>query len=114
VGGAHLRQIKFTRITARALYRRSSIFSGGAIVAPTLFFDTANGRLRGKNRRTNTPLHRAGDAQRLTYVEAARAFAERDDAGKKRTMRRALNDAFRRCTARLPSGKGTAKFSQIH
>ena len=96
-------QIKFTQDHGEALYRRSLYIFWRRIVAPTLFFDTANRQnCTVKNGRTNTPLHALVTLNDITYVEAARAFAERmlkhasaDDAR--------LEFAFRLCTARPPS-----------
>ena len=98
-------QIKFTQDHGAALYRRSLYIFWRRIVAPTLFFDTANRQnCTVKNGRTNTPLHALVTLNDITYVEAARAFAERmlkhganDDAR--------LDFAFRHCTARPPNAE---------
>ncbi len=95
-------QIKFTQDHGEALYRRSLYIFWRRIVAPTLFFDTANRQnCAVKTGRTNTPLHALVTLNDITYVEAARALAERmmkhdanDDAR--------LDFAFRLCTARPP------------
>ena len=96
-------QIKFTQDHGEALYRRSLYIFWRRIVAPTLFFDTANRQnCAVKTGRTNTPLHALVTLNDITYVEAARALAER-------MMKHDANDearldfAFRLCTARLPN-----------
>ena len=96
-------QIQFTQDHGEALYRRSLYIFWRRIVAPTLFFDTANRQnCAVKTGRTNTPLHALVTLNDITYVEAARALAER-------MMKHGANDearldfAFRLCTARPPS-----------
>ncbi len=96
-------QIKFTQDHGEALYRRSLYIFWRRIVAPTLFFDTANRQnCAVKTGRTNTPLHALVTLNDITYVEAARALAER-------MMKHDANDearlefAFRLCTARPPN-----------
>ncbi len=96
-------QIKFTQDHGEALYRRSLYIFWRRIVAPTLFFDTANRQnCTVKSSRTNTPLHALVTLNDITYVEAARAFAER-------MLKHGANDearldfAFRHCTARPPN-----------
>ena len=96
-------QIKFTQDHGEALYRRSLYIFWRRIVAPTLFFDTANRQnCAVKTGRTNTPLHALVTLNDITYVEASRAFAER-------MMKQHANDdarldfAFRLCTVRAPN-----------
>jgi hypothetical protein len=86
-----------------ALYRRSLYIFWRRIVAPTLFFDTANRQnCTIKTSRTNTPLHALVTLNDITYVEAARALAERmlRDGGADDAAR--LRYGFRLCTARAP------------
>lgn len=99
-------QIKFTQDHGEALYRRSLYIFWRRIVAPTLFFDTANRQQCAvSNGRTNTPLHALVTLNDITYVEAARALAERmlkqggaNEAGR-------LAAGFRLCTSRSPNEK---------
>ncbi len=102
-------QIKFSQDHGEALYRRSLYIFWRRIVAPTLFFDVASRQQCAvKTGLTNTPLHALVTLNDVTYIEAARAFAERmlkqggpDDAAR-------LAYGFRLCTARLPSEKEAA------
>jgi len=60
------------------LYRRSLYVFWRRIVGPTLFFDSASRQVCSvKQPRTNTPLHALATLNDVTYVEAARALAER-------------------------------------
>jgi hypothetical protein len=95
-------QIKFTQDHGEALYRRSLYIFWRRIVAPTVFFDVANRQgCAVKTGRTNTPLHALITMNDITFVEAARALAQRtllapgDDASRIAVM-------FRRCTSRQP------------
>ncbi len=96
-------QIKYTQDKGEALYRRSLYTFWRRIVAPTMFFDTANRQQCSvKNGTTNTALHALVTLNDPQYVEATRAFAQRtllsagkDDAAK-------LSEMFQRCTARVP------------
>ena len=96
-------QIKFTQDHGDALYRRSLYIFWRRIVAPTVFFDVANRQgCAVKTGRTNTPLHALTTMNDITFVEAARALAQRTllapgDDGTRIAM------MFRRCTARVPS-----------
>jgi hypothetical protein len=102
-------QIKFTQDHGDALYRRSLYIFWRRIVAPTLFFDVASRQqCTVRAGRTNTPLHALVTMNDVTYVEAARALAERmlkqggaADAGR-------ASYGFRLCTARLPNEKESA------
>ncbi len=96
-------KIGFTQDHGDALYRRSLYIFWRRIVAPTMFFDVANRQnCTVKTGRTNTPLHALITMNDITFVEAARALAQRtllapgDDASRIASM-------FRRCTARLPT-----------
>ena len=61
-----------------ALYRRSLYTFWRRIVGPTAFFDTAARQVCVvKPTRTNTPLHALTTLNDVTYVEAARALAQR-------------------------------------
>jgi hypothetical protein len=96
-------QIKYTQDSGAALYRRSLYTFWRRIVGPTTLFDVSNRQICSvKTQRTNTPMHALTTLNDVTYVEAARAFAQRiaelNDSDEVRT---AL--AFRTCTSRAPS-----------
>ena len=85
-----------------SLYRRSVYTFWRRIVGPTMFFDSAARQVcTVKQLRTNTPLHALVTLNDVTYVEAARALAER-------TMLEAVGDdqrieiIFQRVLARQP------------
>jgi len=98
-------QIKYQPDKGEALYRRSLYTFWRRIVAPTMFFDVANRQnCTVKLERTNTPLHALVTLNDVTYVEAARALAQRallSAAAHDDTSRTA--EMFRRCTSRLPT-----------
>jgi len=105
-------QIKFSQDHGEALYRRSLYIFWRRIVAPTLFFDVANRQQCAvKTGLTNTPLHALVTMNDVTYIEAARALAERmlKQGGTSDESR--LTYAFRLCTARRPAAKETALLS---
>ncbi len=102
-------QIKFTQDHGEALYRRSLYIFWRRIVAPTLFFDTANRQqCTVKTDRTNTPLHALVTMNDVTYIEAARALGERLLKQGGATDAERLAFGFRLCTSRLPSEKESA------
>jgi len=87
-----------------ALYRRSLYIFWRRIVGPTMFFDTSARQVCTiKNFRTNTPLHALSTLNDVTFVEAARALAERalKDGGTSSSDR--LTWIFRRATSRRPT-----------
>jgi hypothetical protein len=87
-----------------ALYRRSLYIFWRRIVGPTMFFDVSARQVCTiKNFRTNTPLHALSVLNDVTFVEAARALAERalKEAGSSPSDR--LTWIFRRATARRPT-----------
>jgi hypothetical protein len=95
---------RYTQDHGEALYRRSVYVFWRRIIGPTIFFDVAARQTCAvKTPRTNTPLHALATLNDTTYVEAARAMAERvlltgdaaDDAR--------IEHAFRLATARKPS-----------
>jgi hypothetical protein len=97
-------QIKYSQEHGEALYRRSLYTFWRRIVGPTLFFDVSNRQTCSvKTGKTNTPLHALTTLNDVTYVEAARAFAEHllkspvPDDGQR------IAEAFRRCTGRRPT-----------
>jgi hypothetical protein len=94
----------YRRDQGEALYRRSLYTFWRRIIGPTIFFDSAPRQTCiVKPTRTNTPLHALTTLNDVTYVEAARALAERvlTDAGPMPEERIEL--AFRRILTRRPS-----------
>jgi hypothetical protein len=92
--------------TGQALHRRSLYTFWRRIVAPTEFFDTASrSTCWVKQTRTNSPLHALVTLNDTTYVEAARALAERvlTTAGPRPEQR--LELAFRLVLARRPGAE---------
>ncbi|MDB5308750.1 MAG: Planctomycete cytochrome [Gemmataceae bacterium] len=95
---------RYQQDKGEALYRRSLYVFWRRIVGPTMFFDAANRQTcTVKTVVTNTPLHALGTLNDVTYVEAARALAQRalEQGGKEDAGR--LGFAFRRVTARTPA-----------
>ncbi|HEV2292981.1 MAG TPA: PSD1 and planctomycete cytochrome C domain-containing protein [Tepidisphaeraceae bacterium] len=71
-------QIKYEQDHGDALYRRGAYVFWRRIVGPTGFFDASSRTVcTVKPNRTNTPLHALTTLNDVTYVEAARALAER-------------------------------------
>src|SRR5262249_5751593 len=87
----------------QALYRRSLYTFWRRIVGPAMFFDVASRQTcTVKIARTNTPLHALVTLNDVTYVEAARALAQRVLLGPAREDTGRFVEAFRRLTAREP------------
>jgi hypothetical protein len=90
-----------------ALYRRSLYTFWRRIVAPTMFFDNATRQTcTVKSFRTNTPLHALLTLNDVTFLEAARALAERvltSDSDEAR-----IDAVFRRLQARHATGEEKA------
>ena len=94
---------KYSQDHGERLYRRSLYTFWRRIVGPTIFFDSsARQTCTVRSHRTNTPLHALITLNDVTYVEAARALAQRvlQDAADDESRVRLL---FRLATARLPS-----------
>jgi mono/diheme cytochrome c family protein len=93
---------RYYQDTGEALYRRSLYVFWRRIVGPTMFFDVASRQTCSvKTTTTNTPLHALTTLNDVTFVEAARALAQRamaeaDDAAR-------LRVAFRRAVGRTPT-----------
>ncbi len=69
---------QYKQDSGAALYRRSVYVFWRRIVGPTMFFDSGSRQFcTVKQFRTNTPLHSLATLNDITYVEAARALAER-------------------------------------
>jgi mono/diheme cytochrome c family protein len=95
---------KYVQDKGDALYRRSLYVFWRRIVGPTVFFDVATRQnCAVKSPRTNTPLHALATLNDITYVEAARAMAERVLLTGDATDDARLEHAFRLATARKPS-----------
>ena len=95
---------KYVQDHGDALYRRSVYVFWRRIVGPTVFFDVATRQnCAVKSPRTNTPLHALATLNDITYVEAARAMAERVLLTGDTTDDARLDLAFRLATARKPS-----------
>ncbi|WP_051945995.1 PSD1 and planctomycete cytochrome C domain-containing protein [Verrucomicrobium sp. BvORR106] len=100
-------KISYKQDHGDALYRRSLYIFWRRIVGPTMFFDNAARQTCDvRSLRTNTPLHALTTLNDITYVEAARAMAQRvlltsslpDDRTK-------IDQAFRLVTCRVPSAE---------
>jgi hypothetical protein len=97
---------RYRQDKGEALYRRSLYTFWRRIIAPTEFFDTASRQTCWvKQTRTNTPLHALVTLNDTTYVEAARAMAQRvlHAAGPRPEERIEL--AFRLALARRPTAE---------
>jgi hypothetical protein len=87
-----------------ALYRRSLYIFWRRIVGPTMIFDNAARQVCTVNAlRTNTPLHALTTLNDITYVEAARALAQRVMLAQKEDAAR-LDLAFKLVMARATTG----------
>ncbi|MBI1374750.1 MAG: DUF1553 domain-containing protein [Phycisphaera sp.] len=94
----------YTQDPGDKLYRRSVYTFWRRIVGPPVFFDVAKRQTcEVKVARTNSPLHALVTMNDVTYVEAARAMAQRvlQTAGEDPTQRATL--AFRLVASRKPS-----------
>jgi hypothetical protein len=95
---------RYVQDKGEALYRRSVYVFWRRIIGPTIFFDVAARQTCAvKTPRTNTPLHALATLNDTTYVEAARAMAERVLLTGEATDAARLEHAFRLATARRPS-----------
>ena len=69
---------KYKQDSGDKLYRRSIYVFWRRIIGPTMFFDSGARQVcTVKTPRTNTPLHALATLNDITYVEAARAMAQR-------------------------------------
>jgi hypothetical protein len=97
-------RIKYVQDKGPDLYRRSLYTFWRRTVAPTSFFDTPLRQIcTVRQGRTNTPLHALILLNDVTFVEAARALAERalTQGGATETDR--ISWVFRLVTARTPT-----------
>lgn len=89
-----------------ALYRRSVYTFWRRIIAPTMFFNTASRQVCTVNQpRTNIPLHALATLNDITYVEAARAMAERVLTSTGNSDAARIELAFRLALSRKPTAK---------
>ncbi len=95
---------KYSQDHGQSLYRRSLYTFWRRIIAPTMFFDNASRQVcTVKLFRTNTPLHALLTLNDVTYVEAARALAERVLRDEADSDKQRLDLVFRRLLARVPT-----------
>lgn len=93
--------IKYEQDRGVALHRRSLYQFWRRIVGPTVFFDVSSRQYcTVKVARTNTPLQALVTLNDITYVEAARKFAERILREGGTTTDDRLNFAYRVCVSR--------------
>lgn len=99
---------KYQQDKGEGLYRRSLYTFWRRIIAPTMFFDTASRQVcTVKQPRTNTPLHALATLNDTTYVEAARALAERVLRTSGTSPEERIEQAFRLVLARKPASAET-------
>ncbi|MSU76470.1 MAG: DUF1553 domain-containing protein [Gemmataceae bacterium] len=96
-------QIRYVQDKGEKLYRRSLYTFWRRSIGPPNMFDTSSRQIcTVRQSRTNTPLHALILMNDVTFVEAARVWAERLMKGEKMPeVRLAL--AFRQATARQPN-----------
>ncbi len=92
---------KYVQDQGESLYRRSLYTFWRRIIAPTMFFDNATRQTcTVKSFRTNTPLHALLTLNDVTFVEAARALAERTLKEELPHDEARIDSIFRRLMAR--------------
>ncbi len=97
-------QIRYEQDKGEKLYRRSLYTFWRRIVGPTGMFDAGSRQLcTVRQPRTNTPLHALVTLNDVTFVEAARALAERVLTRGDDTAEARIETAFRLATARKPT-----------
>ncbi|HVA50059.1 MAG TPA: PSD1 and planctomycete cytochrome C domain-containing protein [Pirellulales bacterium] len=96
----------FQQDHGEALYRRSLYTFWRRIVAPSLFFDSASRQIcTVKHLRTNSPLHALTTLNDVTYIEAARALAERVLTAGPGDINERVSNIFRHVLARRPTAE---------
>ena len=94
---------KYTRDKGEAVHRRSLYTFWRRIIGPTMFFDESKRQICEVRRaRTNTPLHALIILNDTTYIEAARALAQRALKEADANDPARVTHAFRLATARPP------------
>ena len=95
---------RYSRGKGDDLYRRSLYTFWRRIIGPTMFFDAGKRQTcTVQSSRTNTPLHALATLNDVTYVEAARALAQRVLQSGGASDRARLATAFRMATSRQPA-----------
>ncbi|HWB09347.1 MAG TPA: PSD1 and planctomycete cytochrome C domain-containing protein [Pirellulales bacterium] len=96
----------FQQDHGEALYRRSLYTFWRRIVAPSLFFDSASRQIcTVKHLRTNSPLHALTTLNDVTYIEAARAVAQRVLTGRAVEPSERIAAVFRLVLTRRPTAE---------
>jgi mono/diheme cytochrome c family protein len=96
----------FQQDHGEALYRRSLYTFWRRIVAPSLFFDSGSRQIcTVKHLRTNSPLHALTTLNDVTYIEAARALAQRVLAATPAETSERVSAIFRLVLARRPNAE---------
>ena len=107
--------IRFQQDKGEALWRRSLYTFWRRTVGPTNLFDAASRQVcTVRPSRTNTPLHALTMLNDVTYVEAARALAQRMLKEGGATAKERLTFAFRTVLSRSPSPKELAILEARH
>lgn len=97
---------KYKQDSGENLYRRSLYTFWRRIVGPTVFFDTPSRQTcTVKQPRTNSPLHALTTLNDITYVEAARAMAERVLLASGTSIEERIELAFRLVLTRHPDAE---------
>ncbi|MGK0187999.1 MAG: hypothetical protein ACI9R3_003791 [Verrucomicrobiales bacterium] len=103
---------RYTQDTGTGLYRRSLYTFWRRIIGPTMFFDSAARQIcEVKVARTNSPLHALSTLNDVTYVEAARALAQRvmrDVGDEPAAAEEQIERAFRLVLSRIPNAEEVA------
>ena len=95
---------RYQQDKGEGLYRRSLYTFWRRIIAPTMFFDNASRQVcTVKQPRTNTPLHALTTLNDISYVEAARALAEKVLLTAQPSNDARIDLAFRLVLARKPT-----------
>ncbi len=99
-------KIRYTQDKGPKLYRRTLYTFWRRSVAPTNIFDNSDRQACSvRLRRTNTPLHALILLNDKTFVEAARAMAERMLRDTQQSPSQRLATAFRMATSRRPTAE---------
>lgn len=107
-------QITYEQDHGEALYRRSLYQFWRRIVGPTVFFDVASRQTcQVKSSRTNTPLHALTTLNDVTYVEAARALAQRVLLEAASSPEARIERAYRLSLARQPNEQETKIMTEL-
>ena len=107
--------IRYERDSGEALHRRSLYTFWRRIAAPTMFFDVAARQVcTVRVARTNTPLQALVLLNDVTYVEAARAFAQRLLGGGAAAPGEWIAAAFRAASGRAPAPEELAILADAH